>query len=229
MIDIRTNRRDVLRTAGVLLACSLFALALAQPASADTWTFTGPAFSYGFTGGDTAPPLTGISGTITFDAALASLITTTGLTDVASHVTSYSFTDGVGTITNLSFHAFSADFSFEKNASGIPDFWDIGGISAGFPGGATYPFGTADTVLLYTTNSGAGCLDSTSETVVATGHNAQAFGTCLDSAGFVVPHADFWSLVTTSTSAPEPGTLPLLATGLAALVAVGLQKKALIG
>ena len=171
----------------------LAAISLPLPLLADTtYTYTGNDFIYASSPYTTSDS---VSGEFTLSSPLANNITTlTTITPV-----SFSFTDGVNTITNLTAGVNVSYFEFETNASGAITYWDIN----------------------VSTNSGDENIQSYNEPGgyddAGYHYNASSFGIAS------VPSAGTWSESTPSAT-PEPSSLVLFATGLIGLVGAARLK-----
>ncbi len=117
--------RAIDRTVRVLLAGALLFISLAPGAKASpvtTYTYTGPDFTT-FTGITACPVQCDLSGSFTVSSPLAANLTNATITP-----TSFSFTDGLNTLTNLNTTgAFDQAFFllFSTNGAGQITQWEI--------------------------------------------------------------------------------------------------------
>jgi hypothetical protein len=119
MIDATRNRSNPVCLFAAILICSLFAFGFAPSAKADTvYTYTGQPFA--FFEGLTCPPICGITGSFTLPVALADNLALQIITP-----SSFSFTDGLTTITNTSVGGGSPLFLVGTNAAGQIYLWRI--------------------------------------------------------------------------------------------------------
>jgi hypothetical protein len=183
----------------VLLAGALLSIILAPSVRAApvTYTYTGPAFTT-FTGAAVCPVQCDLSGSFTVSSALPG-----GLTNATITPTSFSFTDGLNTLTNLNTTGAGdqANFLlFSTNGAGQITQWEIilqhislaqfetfSSISGGVPEDKTW----------------IGNPGTTSGTALVDGIAGGPSGS--------------WVPSTPTTTTPEPTTLGLLSTGLLGL------------
>ena len=121
-----TRNNNVLRAAGMALACFLLAIGLCPVAAADTiYTYTGNPFNQ-FSGGATCPPICSISVSLTLAQPLPGDLPFLTLISPLS----FSFTDGNTTITqqNQSFMSFLVTTDSQGNI----EAWDME-VSSGNP------------------------------------------------------------------------------------------------
>jgi PEP-CTERM motif len=166
----------------VLALLATLTLPIPMLADSITYTYTGSDFTSVNGPYTTADSVTG---EFTLSAPLADNLTT--LTDITP--VSFSFSDGVQTITNLSVTPSynHVDFEFETDATGDITFWNVEISPA--PG---------TEVVTYSLPGPSDSAD---------------IGTFSGSEGATVPALDDWT--TTTAVTPEPASLMLVATGLA--------------
>jgi PEP-CTERM motif-containing protein len=179
--------------------CLVFALCFAAPnAHADTFTYTYTGINFGtvvspYTSSDS------INGTVVLSAALPS---DAAFADESALIVSYSFTDGVQTLTNL--NSTVQHFTFTTSAGTIQQ-WQVGF------GEGTQVIQTFASIILSETGQFAG------STVIG-----QPFGTSFG--------VGSWSGPVVATATPEPSSLALMLSGVGLVFAMrkrwtaGLQR-----
>jgi len=174
--------------ASVGLLVGFAALALGASASATTYVYTGKDFD-SFTVPTTYSTSDSVTGSITLTSPLADNISTFFLQPPAT-IESFSFSDGLQTITNAD--ATGSAFSFKTNASGDITAWQvtvyIGAVSSD-------SIGTVDAPSIL------GVFDQGVTTINDTGGNRSLPGS--------------WSLQATGT--PEPATWAVMLSGFGAI------------
>jgi hypothetical protein len=180
---------------GLMAFVSLLGFA---PASADTiYTYTGNDFTT-VSGPYTTTDM--VTGTIDLATALGD-----NFGPAASIVpVSFSFSDGVQTVTNLSPEISATFTDFSTDASGVPLTWDVILFD--------YVMATGTENVIETWN-----LFSTANFQQDEGNDGYGIGY-----GANQSNAGFWAM---SSSTPLPAALPLFATGLGALGLFGLHRK----
>jgi PEP-CTERM motif len=204
VLEITRNRSCALRVVGVLMACSLFAIAAAPPARADTtYTYTGTPFTE-FLGADACTAGVGECH-ISFSFTVASLlpdnfVSLAGATGQPGFTPlSFSITDGVHTLTNVD----SMPYLFvETGNDGRIDQWYASVYSPGSSpdfllGTSSVDYGQADTTITYGSYYGP----------VAAAGNLSDEGT--------------WTISAT----PEPSSLVLLVMGFLGVAGAWRRKK----
>lgn len=191
--------------AGALLSLGLVPCATAGPVT--TYTYTGPGFT-SWTGTDSSSAETNLSGSFTVSSPLGD-----GLTDATITPTSFSFTDGYSTLTNLntSGGGDEAVFSIWTNGSGQITAWSytlIGGSPVVYME-SSYISGTLDDVTYDPVAGVPPAADYTNEAQVAEESET-------------TPVA--W-VPSSGATTPEPTSLLLLSTGLLVLGIMRLRRK----
>jgi len=196
------------RAVTVLLGGALLSIGLAPTAKAGpitTYTYTGPAFTT-LTGAAACPVQCDLSGSFTVSSPLAG-----GLINATITPTSFSFTDGLNTLTNLNTTgAFDqADFLlFSTNGAGQITQWEI----------ILQHVSLAEMETYSSISGGAPADETWIGNPGTTSGTASWVGTAGGSSGPWVPS-------TPSTTTPEPTTLMLLSTGLLGFGIMLLRRK----
>jgi hypothetical protein len=190
---------------GLLLGCALFSIVGVQTANADTtYVYTGNPFDE-FSGADSCSMGAGecsLSGSFTVAAPLGDNLAFGSITPI-----SFSFTDGVNTITSAD--TLTLDIlEIETNASGQIVGWYFH-FNVNVPGNSTFEL-TSDTDPPLSTEGDLSGVES----------NVSPFAFSAIADNF--DDAGSWSVAGTSPI-PEPSSLALFGTGLACIV--GLRRK----
>ena len=167
-------------------------LSIAAARADVTYTYTGNDFTT-FSSPTTYTTSDSVTGSITLTSALADNISSF-INQPAASIVSFSFSDGQQTITNA--NATLSQFDFETNSSGDITYWQlVVGIGSVFEDS----IGTSNAPGIAVVDQGVMDYDNDAA------DNFNDPGT--------------WTTGSASTPVPEPGSLVLLGTGLAALAA----------
>ena len=193
----------------VMILALLAGLALALPVTthADTYTYTGSALGVDPSFPTSTAGLTNVSGYFTVSGALPG-----GQTDddITSLITSFSFSDGLQTITSASTLT-AEDFVVNTNGSGQIIDWAIDLVTAS---GSILSCWDVPQVDPYP-SSGSYMADCEPGTGFGgSGDEVQTAG----EVGLVVPGSGSWST-------PEPSALPMLGGGLLGLIGLAVRRK----
>jgi hypothetical protein len=163
-------------------------LVVASPAAADTeYTYTGNQFT--FLLGTTCPPECSVSGFFTLPSPIGDNVTGAFVTP-----TTFSFTDGLMTITQANATGFSFDH-ISTNSSGVIVGWNMEWTTASYK--------------MFSGTNPPGCTGCSVIDVT--------FNNAITIEGAVPNNPGSWTTTTTSV-VPEPSSLALLATGLAGVM-----------
>jgi hypothetical protein len=206
-----------------LLAAVLCTSGFTHSADADTITYTyaGNAFDT-FSGNDVCPPQCSLTGSFTVTGPLTSYLGHSGFPPNVILVTptSFSFSDGLNTVTNLtvgnSFGTPSSTFEFVLNSAGQIDFSQGWIISIPFGLDAYHAFTAFSTISQGSGGLGnVGTLDQTYHYVTIFDPNGQYSGTSLAGSALVADASGTWTvagvppLVTIRIKPPAKAPVPI--------------------